>query len=336
MRVIFLFCNIFLVTAACTKTPKAPLGTGNRVEIITDQVTSITSQSANAGGTVIDDGGSQITMRGVCWSVNANPSLNNSFTSNGEGIGTFLSPLTLLSPNRTYFVRAYATNSFGTVYGDEVTFLTSTEIPSISTTLINTITQTTASSGGNVTSTGGATVTQRGVCWNTTGNPTIANSRTNNGAGIGSFTSILTPLTPNTNYYVRAYATNIAGTAYGANLNFTTLNLGIPTLQLPTNNSVLRCCNINFLWTTVAGATGYVIQVSKSSSFTGTLNTVFVCGGTSNPIGTRLNTATTNTNSFCMNTGTAVNNGVWYWRVRAVNGTIQGAWSGVLMYNFLY
>jgi len=336
MRVYWFFCNIIFFAAACTKTPKAPLGSGNRVVISTAQVTSITAQSANAGGTVNEDGGSQITKRGVCWSVNANPSLNNSFTSNGQGTGTYLSPLTSLSPNRTYFVRAYATNSFGTVYGNEVTFLTSAAIPSISTTSINTITQTTAGSGGNITSDGGATVTQRGVCWNTTGNPTIANSRTNNGSGIGGFTSILTPLTPSTNYYVRAYATNIAGTAYGSNLNFTTLNLGIPTLQSPTNNSVLRCCNINFLWTSVAGATGYIIQVSKSSSFTGTVNTVFTCGGTSNPIGTLLNTATTNTNSFCMNTGTAVNNGVWYWRVRAVNGTIQGGWSGALMYNFLY
>lgn len=336
MRIKILYCSILLLAVACTKTPKPPSGTGNRVVISTAQVSNITSQSANTGGTVLEDGGSQITKRGVCWSVNANPSLNNNFTSNGQGTGTYLSSLTSLSPNRTYFVRAYATNSFGTVYGDEVTFLTSTAIPSISTTSINTITQTTAGSGGNITSDGGATVTQRGVCWSTTSNPTIANSRTINGSGIGSFTSILTPLTPSTNYYVRAYATNSAGTAYGANLNFTTQNLSTPTLQSPTNNSVLRCCNINFLWTSVAGATSYEIQVSKSSSFTGSLNTVFACGGTSNPLGTVVNRATTNTNSFCMNTGTAVNNGVWYWRVRAVNGTIQGGWSGALMYNFLF
>ena len=324
-----------MFTSACTKTPRAPVGEGNRVVISTAQVTNITSQSANAGGTVTKDGGNPITKRGVCWSLNRNPSLDNNFTSNGQGIGTFSSSLVTLNPNRRYYARAYGTNSFGTVYGNEVTFLTTAAIPSLTTSSINTITQTTAGGGGNITSDGGSTVTQRGVCWGTSVNPTTANSRTINGSGIGGFASIITSLVPNTSYNVRAYATNNSGTAYGSNLSFITLNLGIPTLQLPNNNSSFRCCNINFLWTSVNGATSYVIQVSKSSSFVGSLNTISVCGSNSNPIGTVVNTTTTNTNSFCMNTGTSVNNGVWYWRVRAINGSVQGGWSGALMYNFL-
>jgi hypothetical protein len=72
-----------------------------------------------------------------------------------------------------------------------------------------------ASSGGEVTFSGFATVTARGVCWNTTGNPSIADSKTTNGTGFGVFTSSITGLTANTTYYVRAYATNSQGTAYG-------------------------------------------------------------------------------------------------------------------------
>ena len=77
--------------------------------------------------------------------------------------------------------------------------------------------------GGNVTSDGGGTVTERGVCWRTTPNPTIADDTTVDGSGTGTFTSDLLPLTENTTYYVRAYATNSAGTAYGNEEVFTTI-----------------------------------------------------------------------------------------------------------------
>ena len=88
----------------------------------------------------------------------------------------------------------------------------------ITTNTLVSVTQTTASGGGNITGDGGAPVTSRGVCWsNTTSNPTIANTKTVDGAGIGAaFQSSLTGLTPGTTYYVRAYATNSVGTAYGS------------------------------------------------------------------------------------------------------------------------
>ena len=86
----------------------------------------------------------------------------------------------------------------------------------------------TATGGGNVTADGGGNVTARGICWSTSQNPTIAGSHTTNGTGTGSFTSSMTGLTANTTYYVRAYATNSAGTAYGEEVSFTTLPDGIP------------------------------------------------------------------------------------------------------------
>jgi len=100
--------------------------------------------------------------------------------------------------------------------------LQASSIPTLSTTNISSITSTTASSGGNITSDGGASVTSRGVCWSTSQNPTTSNSKTTDGSGTGTFTSSITGLTADTTYYVRAYAVNSVGTAYGDQKSFTT------------------------------------------------------------------------------------------------------------------
>jgi len=96
--------------------------------------------------------------------------------------------------------------------------------PTVSTNSTINITSVTAASGGNVTNDGGANIIARGVCWSTTSNPTINDNITNNGMDTGSFTSLITDLTSCTTYYVRAFATNSIGTAYGNELNFSTLS----------------------------------------------------------------------------------------------------------------
>lgn len=93
-------------------------------------------------------------------------------------------------------------------------------LPTISTATPTSITYTTAVGGGNITSDGGAPVTARGVCWSTTANPTIADSKSSAGTGTGTFTSPVTGLNINTTYYVRAYATNNSGTSYGEQVTF--------------------------------------------------------------------------------------------------------------------
>ena len=95
-------------------------------------------------------------------------------------------------------------------------------LPSLTTTAVTAITSYSANSGGNINSDGGASITARGVCWNTSTGPTIVNSRTTDGTGTGSFTSSMSGLAANTTYYVRSYATNSVGTAYGNELSFTT------------------------------------------------------------------------------------------------------------------
>lgn len=97
-----------------------------------------------------------------------------------------------------------------------------TSIPVLSTTAVTDITHNTAISGGNITSDGGATVTARGVCWSTGQTPTISDNKTIDGIGAGNFASNISGLTANTTYYVRAYATNSAGTGYGSAMSFTT------------------------------------------------------------------------------------------------------------------
>jgi len=95
----------------------------------------------------------------------------------------------------------------------------------ITTATITSITTTTATCGGNVVNNGGASVTAFGVCWNTSANPTIANNKTTDGSGTGTFTSSITGLTPGTTYYLRSYASNSAGTAYGNEISFTTTSI---------------------------------------------------------------------------------------------------------------
>ena len=111
--------------------------------------------------------------------------------------------------------------------------------PTVTTTAATTnITLTTATSGGEITSNGGADVTARGVCWSTTANPTTADAKTSDATGTGSFTSSLTNLLPGTTYHVRAYAINSVGTAYGADVTFTTVPVGLATVTTKTVTAI--------------------------------------------------------------------------------------------------
>jgi uncharacterized protein (TIGR02145 family) len=147
--------------------------------------------------------------------------VNNNRVPSGSGTGVYTATLTGLSAGSNYYVRAYAINNFGISYGVEISFSSLFSLATLTTN--NVIAQiTTASSGGNITDNGGSIITARGVVWNTTGTPTIAESRTTDGSGTGSYVSNMTALSPSTTYFVRAYATNNTGTAYGNEQTFTT------------------------------------------------------------------------------------------------------------------
>ena len=94
--------------------------------------------------------------------------------------------------------------------------------PTVTTGTISSITQTTATVAGSVTHKGDANVIARGICWSTKPNPTIADNVSKSGSGVGYFSCILTGLTGDTEYYVRAYATSNVGTGYGSQNSFVT------------------------------------------------------------------------------------------------------------------
>lgn len=191
--------------------------------VTTVVISAVTPSSAISGGDVTSDGGAAVTERGVCWYTTTSPTIANSKTSDGAGTGIFASTLSSLSPGVTYYVKAYATNSKGTGYGNELTFASAADLSAITTTAVTVVTTTSATSGGNITTDGGGPITARGVCWSTTINPMISNSKTTDGSGTGSFPSAITGLTSGSKYYVRAYATNSAGTSYGNEISFTAL-----------------------------------------------------------------------------------------------------------------
>lgn len=192
--------------------------------VVAGNPTEITTNSVHISGEVTYDGGEVVTSRGFCWDTTVNPIITRCLdtTINGSGSGVFYERIRGLTEGTTYFIRAYATNIRGTSYNNSDVIITTLAFPSVTTTMTSATTPTEASGGGNVTSDGGAPLTGRGVCWNTTGNPTVWDNKTTDGIGLGSFTSLLTDLQPGTLYYVKAYATTLVGTSYGQQVLFNT------------------------------------------------------------------------------------------------------------------
>lgn len=231
-----ILCCTILFFFSCDKDPDAgtylikddgSFGDANPT-VNTSNVTNITQTSAKCGGVVTESGASEVTARGVCWSRNTTePTVSDSHTTDGSGNGSFTSSITGLNSNTTYYVRAYATNGTGTSYGEAKNFTTDSPppvtVPVVHTSNVTGVGLYSATCGGTVTDDGGAPVTARGVCWCRQGGlPTISDSHTTDGAGLGNFTSSITGLYTITTYYVRAYATNSAGTAYGETRSFMT------------------------------------------------------------------------------------------------------------------
>ncbi|OYT15059.1 MAG: hypothetical protein B7C24_15045 [Bacteroidetes bacterium 4572_77] len=242
--IISVLAIILLGFTACKKTPEKIDATVKKElpTLSTNAISNITPTTATSGGDVTSDGNSTGTARGICWNTTENPSLENNlgYTFDGSGTGNFTTNITGLINNTTYYIAAYATNEIGTAYGSTKSFSTQElTLSEVTTTKPINITPTTATSGGDITSDGNSKVTARGICWNTTENPSLEDNigYTFDGSGIGSFTSNITDLTDNTTYYVAAYATNERGTAYGGVKSFTTLEitLAVVTTITPSN-----------------------------------------------------------------------------------------------------
>ncbi|MEI6596247.1 MAG: GEVED domain-containing protein, partial [Bacteroidota bacterium] len=204
----------------------------------------------------------QIKSGGNYGSVTIGGSSSATMTANVEHT-FYLSGLSNNTNYDLYFVSEDATPAFSTIAVNNFTTMVYGS-PTVTTTAISAITPTSASSGGNA-AISCETITARGVCWNTTGNPTIADSVSTNGTGPGNFASSLTGLTVGTTYYVRAYATNSVGTGYGSEVTFVA-SLSFCTPAASTNAcTYMSISNV----TTTGGTTNFNnSSACTSSSYT--------------------------------------------------------------------
>jgi len=193
--------------------------------VTTKDPTDITPNSATCSGRVTDDGGAIVSQRGICYSTEHNPDISSpliEYASTG-GTGTFYCDLSNLSPNTTYFVRAFAINSAGPGYGLEIAFKTEIDYPTVTTGTYNAANNSVVCYG-NVVSDGGSPIIERGICYSGSFSvdPMSGMHVPEGGTSIGSFSCQITNLMPGTQYYYRAYATNSKGTDYGDKYVFTT------------------------------------------------------------------------------------------------------------------
>ncbi|MBR3979593.1 MAG: hypothetical protein IKJ98_00360 [Bacteroidales bacterium] len=170
-----------------------------------------------------DDGGG-VSSIGFCYSTSENPTIDDSNVSgitNGEN--TFYATVTSLSPNTIYFVRAFATNSAGTSYSEQITVTTPAILATVAGVTSSDITDVSFKVSSEITANGGAEVTEKGFCYSTTENPTIEDSK--QAVDGDDFETTIAELENGTTYYVRAYAVNSVGTAYSEQISVLTLAL---------------------------------------------------------------------------------------------------------------
>jgi len=219
------FCNgttwIVLGNTATAATPT----------VTTVAIYNITANTAMSGGTISNNGGAVIIDKGVCWNQTGNPTASNNRTSEGSTDNSFESLMTDLKPNTKYFVRAYAINTSGTGYGNELELIT---LPGVFTTEADALNSNTIKAAGEIDQTGIQEIKDKGIVYGTSTKPLISSSNAMSaGTGKGHFDVELTGLNSNTLYFVRSYATNSSGTAYGNELQSTTL----PQVSVAGNNS---------------------------------------------------------------------------------------------------
>lgn len=219
---------------------------------IIDSIIKITAFTADIYGRIVFNGGDSIVKGGLCYNISQNPTIaDTTDTYSGQNVGSFNIHLSQLIPNTTYYARAYATNKFGTSYGSQLIFKTdSLLLPKTTTNSFILITPTSAQGFANISFDGNDTIVKGGFCYGKSANPTILDKNTGFICkGVTSFSVTLAQLDLNSTYYVRAYATNAAGTAYGSQIQFTT----------PASLPILKTDSINYISFDTAVGYGTII-----------------------------------------------------------------------------
>ena len=191
----------------------------------TEAVTDITETSATLNGIIaIVSENCDVpnnAEQGFVYSTEIQPTLADiQVNVNGANITTTVEGLT---PNTNYYVRSFMTNNFGDFYGNEVDFTTVAGQIVLNTFDVTDVTENSVVSGAEIVSDGNTTITSRGVCWSISPNPTISDVVVIDNGSNNTFTSLIEGLSPNTQYYVRSYATNEFDTFYGNEIEFNTI-----------------------------------------------------------------------------------------------------------------
>ena len=231
---------------------------------VTVSVGNKTSSSANVTGNITSDGGEAPSEVGFYYgtSEDVDPATATKVAGKVSG-SSFTAELDGLTRVTKYYVCAYAVNSAGEALSSSVPFTTQAELPVVETADVIEITDFSATCGGKVTDDGGSEITAKGIVWSTSENPTvILSTKTNAGNGTGEFSSSMTGLLPGTKYYVRAYATNSAGTSYGSENSFTTA--GDPLELMDAANCFIISRAGNYAFMTVKGNSSESVGAVKS------------------------------------------------------------------------
>ena len=282
----------------------------------TAPVTNLTAVTATSGGTISDDGGAPVTARGVCWGITEEPVLSASKTTDGEGTGSFISNITNLTNGTVYHVRAYATNSAGTAYGDELTFTALGQAPSAITQAATNLTSSLATLNGTVVANDISTTVTFEYGTSTDYGQTVAATpgQVTGNASTG-VKADLTGLTQGTTYHFRIKAVNSLGTIYGSDMFFATSG-SAPTASTSAATSI----------------TGVGATLNGSINANGSATTVTFEYGTTTSYGQTASaspgqvTGNANTNSSAGITGLTEGT-TYHFRIKAVNslGTTYGS-----------
>ncbi len=186
---------------------------------------NVKGKSAMISFNLTSDGRDKVTEKGICWGTSENPTVkDNVKKADNQQIGMETFKLDNLLGNTVYFVRAYAKNGVGIAYSKQIKFQTKVASPTLNTDSVNNVTKRSLDAYATIVADGGAAITERGFCWATSENPKATAGNSVVAAANGkTFTAKITNLEPGTEYYIRAYAKNEKGIAYGNNYKVKTV-----------------------------------------------------------------------------------------------------------------
>ena len=211
------------------------------VALTTAGVYDIVHDRATVAGSISYLGGNTIQERGVCWSIDSNPTINDAHKASTDDGNRFEVCIDGLTEKTSYHARAYVVTAENkTYYGNDVVFSTTHEIhlPHTAVTAVSNIGTSNATFSSSLLSDGDGNISDCGFCYSRTPEPTIEDAKVSLGKRTGVFVTTVNTLNENTTYYVRSYAVNEAGVAYGEEVNFATLEILPPTLSATTVNTV--------------------------------------------------------------------------------------------------